>query len=108
MQFAHLLSPMLVVSVLACTPHDHDHLNTDTGMGTDTYTDAELPLEYAFLGRNGTGSVSYSGQVMRQLLIDEMKIHLTGLTERIDSGTFFPSTGDVYEELDFYYNFMFQ
>ncbi|HHO54402.1 MAG TPA: DUF4856 domain-containing protein [Deltaproteobacteria bacterium] len=60
---------------------------------------------YAFASRfDGADSVSYSGQVFRQLLIEDMKAHIGGLTERIDSG-FSPEPGEVAAELDFYVSF---
>lgn len=78
--------------------------------GPDAGLDAgELPtpLTYEFESRfaEGTSSVSYSGQVMRHMLILEMKAYLGGLTTSIDDLTFVPEPGDVTAALDFYYRF---
>ena len=75
----------------------------DGGTGDDggTLTDA-----YAFPSAFTDGdSVSYSGQVFRHLLIDDMKAHLAGMTARIDEGRFYPVEGDVAAELEFYFEF---
>ena len=53
----------------------------------------------------GEPSVSRSGQVFRQLLIDDMKGYLGDLTARIDSGEYFPAAGDVTADLNFYFEF---
>ena len=71
--------------------------------GGDDPTDA-TPDTYAFQGRTGTDSVSYSGQTFRHLLTEDLKLHLGSLTARIDGG-WFPEPGDVRSELDFYYRF---
>jgi hypothetical protein len=61
---------------------------------------------YAFTSAFTEGSsVAYSGQVFRQLLIDDMKAHLGGITARIDEGRLFPESGDVSDELRFYFEF---
>lgn len=67
---------------------------------------------YAFESRfavDNTGakqsSVSYSGQVVRHLLITDMMLYLDQLTERIDRGDFTPVAGQVAEDLNFYLNF---
>jgi hypothetical protein len=54
---------------------------------------------------SGDPSVSYPGQVLRQVLIDDLKGHLGGMTARLDGGSFYPVPGDVTAELDFYYAF---
>lgn len=73
--------------------------------GDDSSIDGvDVPETYVFAGRTGTDSVAYSGQVFRQLLIDDMKLHVGSMTARIDSG-WFPAPGDVRGELDFYYRY---
>ncbi len=81
----------------------------DTNMDSDSDSDSDSAINlfegYAFPSRfDGADSVSYSGQVFRQVLIEELKNHVGGLTERIDSG-FFPVLGEVADELDFYLSF---
>ena len=76
---------------------------TDTD--TDTDTDVELPETYSFPSRfDDDSSVSYNGQVFRQLLIDDMSDQIAGMTERINEG-WFPAEGDVKDEILFYYAF---
>ena len=60
---------------------------------------------YAFDSRfDGEDSVSYSGQVFRHLLIEDMSRWVGGLTARVDAG-WFPVAGEVEGELLFYYAF---
>ncbi len=80
----------------------------DTGAQDDTGTalSGALPDSYDFDSAFAEGSsVSYSGQVLRQLLIDDMKTHLGGVTDRINSGAFYPVAGEVEDELRFYFEF---
>jgi len=53
----------------------------------------------------GESSVARSGQVFRHLLIDEIDGYLGDLTERIDSGDYFPESGDITADLNFYFEF---
>ncbi|MDP6933335.1 MAG: DUF4856 domain-containing protein, partial [Myxococcota bacterium] len=65
-----------------------------------------VPDEYAFDSAFGEGSsISYSGQVFRHVLIDDMNNHLDGMTDRLDLGEFYPASGDVQAELEFYLDF---
>lgn len=76
--------------------------------GTTGTTDDPAPLTdlYAFESAlTGENSVAYSGQVFRQVLINEMKSHLGLMTDRLNTGAFFPAEGDVVAELDFYFRF---
>ncbi|MCB9667802.1 MAG: DUF4856 domain-containing protein [Myxococcales bacterium] len=74
--------------------------------GCDDGATSDPPKIYTFESRSGDGSsVSYSGQVLRQVLIVDLVTHIAGLTARIDNEGFFPEQGDVLEELDFYYAF---
>ncbi len=107
----------LLFLLLACKGGDDDTSNTDGGAdgGTDGGTDggadgggtwtATDAYEFESAFAPGTSAVAYDGQVMRQLLIDDMKTHLSGITARIDGGSFFPAPGDVAEELLFYFEF---
>lgn len=67
-----------------------------------------LPDSYAFESAlsPGASSVSYSGQILRHVLIADLDSWIAGLGERIDTGAFMPATdGDVVETLDFYFRF---
>ncbi len=87
--------------IFACT----DGTTTDTGTGTDT-ADAPDVGTYAFTSAlSGEDSVSYSGQVFRQLLIDDMKAYLGQLTDEINDGSRFPEPGDIALDLAFYLDF---
>ena len=80
--------------------HVHE-ADADTDADTDADSDA-----YAFTSafESGASSVSYSGQIFRQVLIGDMKTHLGGMTERINTG-WYPEPGEVAAELDFYFDF---
>lgn len=67
----------------------------------------EVPERYEFNSRftPDQSSVAYSGQALRQTLIEDLKAHIGGLTDRIDSQAFAPQPGDVQEELQFFYAF---
>lgn len=100
---------------LACTNSDVDDTQTtdDTSVADDTGSDDT--------GGNDTGgesdtydftssltnedSVSYGGQTFRNLMISDMKSYLGGLTERLNSGTYFPEEGEVAQDLLFYLEF---
>ena len=85
---------------------DDTDTTIDTGdTGEDTAPPAELDgYDFASAFTDGS-SVSYSGQIFRQLLIDDMKSHLGDMTDRLNSGSFFPAEGDVETELNFYFEF---
>jgi hypothetical protein len=83
------LIPLLALaSTLACSgdkDHSDDTGNVHTG---DTESDTDIvPAEYAFESAlvPGESSVSYSGQVARQLLMADMKAAIGGLTDTIDA-----------------------
>lgn len=78
-----------------------------TGGNDDDPGELDVPDTYAFESRftPGTSSVSYTGQVLRQVLITDMKTYIGGLTGRIDAATFTPAPGDVRLDLDYYYAF---
>jgi hypothetical protein len=79
----------------------------DDGGGDDGGGDGGLLDGYDFESafEPGVSSVSYSGQVLRQLLIDDMKDRIGGLTDRLNDGSLYPVSGDVAAELEFYLDF---
>lgn len=85
--------------LVGCNP---DLTVDDTG-DEHLVDDTLYAFESAF--EPGTSSVSYSGQIFRQLLIADMKTHLGGMTNRIDQGSWYPVAGEVEAELGFYYDF---
>ena len=80
--------------------------DTDADADADADADTTLPPDlYAFASAfDGSASVAYSGQVMRHVLIDDMKAHLGGITDRLNDA-YYPAPGDVAAELDFYFSF---
>lgn len=88
---------LLLLTLSACTGPSSDD--------TDTDEVSNAVAEYVFAGRDGSSSVSYSGQIFRQVLITDMKAHMGGLTARLNGGTFFPTAGQVEGELLFYVDF---
>jgi len=95
MPFTRLVTAF-VLTLAACAAPTDDVDDVD-----DVDTDA-LPATYDFPSRFTDGSsVSYTGQAFRHLLIDDLKAHLGGMTARLDGG-WFPTSGEVTAELDFY------
>lgn len=78
----------------------------DAAAGADS-SGPELPSTYAFDSRfvAGRSSVSYPGQVLRQVLLLELTRDIGALTEAIDTGAITPAAGDIAQRLDFYYQF---
>jgi len=86
----HALATLLLL--VACTAGQQDDIDT--------------PDTYEFKSRfDDASSVSYSGQVFRQLLLDDMSTQITGMTARIADGSWVPLTGDAREEVVFYLDF---
>ncbi len=80
-----------------------------SGCGDDESAGAvkvDVPESYSFDSRFGEGSsVSYSGQVMRQVIITRIGDFISGLSASIDDGSFVPGAGDVRAILESYYAF---
>lgn len=94
------LVPSLALLVAACGG-DTDGENGDVDEVT-------LPSTYSFESRfePETSSVSYSGQVARQVLVTDLKNYIGGLGEEIDTGAFEATdTETVVGALDFYFRF---
>ena len=78
----------------------------DTAARGDDDDVSGVPDDYSFTSRfDEASSVSYSGQVMRQVLIADLKGHVGGLQGRLDSGWFPADADEVQAELDFYFRF---
>ncbi len=112
--FAALPTVLALFSLTACSDEVQDDVvdTMDTAMDTaetgdtgDTGEPVVDDMSYAFEGREGGSSVSYTGQVFRHLLISDMYSHMAGLTDRLNSGSLFPEEGDVAAELGFYLDF---
>ncbi len=100
------LSTVVLLSVFALGGCGGDQTTDDTGAVTTTNPVGELPASYDFASRfDGESSVSYSGQAFRQLLVNDVKTHIGGITGRVDSGNFFPASGEVSAEIGFYLAF---
>ncbi|MBI2058483.1 MAG: DUF4856 domain-containing protein [Nitrospirae bacterium] len=85
---------------------------TSSGQGSSSATSVlgsvQAPTRYAFESKfkPGESSVSYSGQTMRQVLIEDLKSYAKGLSTKVDAGDFNAAAeGDVVKALDFYYRF---
>jgi hypothetical protein len=108
-----------LVACAACIDTSKTDSKTDGGMDAAPVRDATAtetpppdggtpaPVSYTFKSRFSptSSSVVYSGQIFRHVLISDLQAHIGGLTERIDKGTFVPTTGKVVAELNFYYLF---
>jgi hypothetical protein len=94
------LSSAVLIACADDTPVDE--LDASDGSGQ------AVPTAYVFESRfeAEVSSVSYDGQVMRQLLVSSLGAAIEGMTEDIDAGRFQPAAdGDVVAALDYYYRF---
>ncbi len=79
-------------------------------VGPDTSEDVveQRPTTYTFPSKpvSGADSVDYDGQVLRQVLLQNLTSYIGGLTAAIDGATFAPTQeGEVVAALDFYFRF---
>ena len=89
---------------LACTADDSVIDTADTADTADTGVepDGSYSVVSALSGEN---SVSYTGQSFRHLLVSDLALYTGGLTERLNSGSYYPEAGDVSQDLSFYLAF---
>jgi len=82
-----------------------DEKSEDTADGSYTTEHASPAEAYSFPSRfDGGESVYHEGQTFRQVLTGDMMSHIGGLTDRLNTD-FYPTAGDVFAELDFYYRY---
>ncbi len=69
--------------------------------------EVQVPDTYHYPSQfiDGQDSAVYSGQILRHVLIDDMKSYIGGLTARIDDQSLVPASGEVSESLNFYLRF---
>ena len=89
----------LLPALVGCTGGHTIDDTSDPGLVDDTVYAFDSAFE------PGTSSVSYSGQIFRQLLISDMKAHMGDMTDRLDEGSWYPEPGEVEAELGFYFDF---
>ena len=85
-----------------------DAMSPDAGMDADGSAPVESSGRYEFESvlQPGVSTVAYDGQVLRQLLISELRSEVDGVSARIDAGTLEPvAAGDVFAFFDFYLRF---
>ena len=92
------------------TGDDDDATGDDDDATGDDDDSAALPDTYTFPSRfeAGQDSVSYSGQVVRHVLIHDLKGHIGGMTDRLNGtggAPWFPVQGEVEDEILFYFAF---
>lgn len=82
------------------------------GAEEETSTEAQsildVPANYEFESRfeEGASSVSYSGQVARHVLLEDLKAYMAGMQEQIEGASFTPTQeGEVVAALDYYLRF---
>ena len=82
-----------------------DDGSDDGGDGGDT--ELNIPSTYAFESTFTDGSsVSYSGQTMRQVLVNDLKAELGAISDLIDDQSYSPvEEGQVVERLNFFFRF---
>ncbi len=108
MQLPRVMFPLFIflVATLGCSDNNGSD-KSDAGNLPDADPGIVLPDTYQFDSRfiPEATSVSYSGQVFRQVLISDLKTYIDRLTLRIDTTAFVPTTGDVITDLNFYFAF---
>ena len=106
----HASLALLTSLLVACgdsdpsTSPDANSLSPDAIASADA-NESTVPTLYRFESRfrAGESSISYSGQVFRQLLIAELTSYVAGLTTQVDTSP--PDDGDVLSALNFYFDF---
>ena len=94
----------LILSMFACGDKSTDTATDepmDTGSDTTDTSDTTDDGLYAFMNADGESSVSYSGQIFRHLLINDVKGYVGNLNTRLSTDVVAP--GDVTDDLMFYY-----
>jgi hypothetical protein len=100
----------LILSMFACGDKSTDTATeepVDTGSDTTDTSDTTDDGLYAFMNADGESSVSYSGQIFRHLLINDVKGYVGDLNTRLATdvvATDIVAPGDVTDDLMFYYD----
>ena len=103
-------------SLVGCGDDDSSTTDTMSSSGSDASTSGgdasssggSTGTHYDFESRfqPGESSVSYSGQVARQVLISDLKDYIGGLTDRVDAdSSLADAQGKIIASLDYYYRF---
>lgn len=95
----------LVLAGAGCGDSEDDNGTNNTNNGGG---ELEVPETYEFESRfaEGESSVSYSGQVFRNVLVADLKGFIGGMSAAIDGQDFTPTQdGDVVAALDYYFRF---
>lgn len=103
------LGALVLTTTLACG--DDSSATPDGGSAADAASTADAtdvtnpPTSYEFESRfvAGESSVSYSGQVFRQLLIAELNAYVSTLTSQVDTTP--PADDAILAGLNFYFDF---
>ncbi|HRE88067.1 MAG TPA: DUF4856 domain-containing protein [Myxococcota bacterium] len=80
----------------------------DDGDGKKTDDTLVVPATYSFESKfvDGASSVGYDGQIMRHLLIEDLKSYMGSLTAQIDGAQFEPTApSEVVAAFDYYFRF---
>lgn len=89
----------LITMSLACGEDDNTEKENNP-------TPIAAPTTYTFVNSEGKSTVSYSGQIARHVLIEDLKAYTGSLTERVLDGSFEPTAaGQVTDELNYYLRF---
>ena len=105
-KYRHLYPILVLCTVTACSGDD-----AETPVPEANNHSSDFPTEpgdYAFQSRftPGNDSVSYSGQVARQVLMVDLKSFIDGLSKDIDGAAYsVGGDGSVVASLDFYFRF---
>lgn len=97
------LTTLLICTLLSCAVACGDSEETNNTNNADKLP---VPTTYNFANSEGQSTVSYSGQITRHVLIEDLKSYVGALTERVLDGSFEPTTaGQVTDELNYYLRF---
>lgn len=102
----HFLVPLSLMAALAC---NGDKGSSDTGEEADTDTDTDTDTDsdvYEFESAvTGGSSVKNTGQIMRQVLIDDMAEELNIIDDMVKNYEIGTEPGQVTSRLEFYFDY---
>lgn len=100
------LTTLIICALLSCTIACGDSEENNSANNTNNADKLPVPTTYTFANSAGESTVSYSGQIARHVLIEDLKSYIGALTDRLLDGSFEPTAaGQVTDELNYYLRF---
>lgn len=92
---------MLIWLTLACGAEKKEAVRTEIEQEEQENTEQDISEGYNFQNKEGLSSVSYGGQICRQVLIHDLKEYISDLDERVLIDVIVPN--EVQNDLHFYF-----